>query len=83
MTYADNCRAFRRLLESLDIKHVHAVIGFSMGGGVAYTFGAIFGDFVDNIVCLATSAQTSLHNVAFLEGPKAALKVRLNLGAQI
>ncbi|KAK4695673.1 actin-related protein 6, partial [Phenoliferia sp. Uapishka_3] len=74
MTYSDNARAFRLLLESLGVIHLHAVLGFSMGGGVAYHFGAIFGDYVDHIVCLATSAQTSLHNVAFLEGPKAALK---------
>ncbi|KAL8281539.1 hypothetical protein RQP46_006223 [Phenoliferia psychrophenolica] len=74
MSYSDNCRAFRLLLESLGVVHLYAVIGFSMGGGVAYTFGTIHGDYVDRIVCLATSAQTSLHNVAFLEGPKAALK---------
>lgn len=75
LTYSENCRAFRLLLDSLGVTHLHAAVGFSMGGGVAYHFGAIYGAYVDNIVPLASSAQTSLHNVAFLEGPKAALKV--------
>lgn len=31
-------------------------------------------EMVERIVCLATSAKTSVHNIAFLEGPIAALE---------
>jgi hypothetical protein len=33
----------------------------------------VFAEHVKHVICLATSARTSQHNIAFLEGPKAAL----------
>ncbi len=67
-------RAQTHLLEHLGITgDIWACIGFSMGGQWAYHWGVLHHQRVKHIVCLATSAETSFHNVAFLEGPKGAL----------
>ncbi|KAI9695777.1 MAG: hypothetical protein M1820_008450 [Bogoriella megaspora] len=73
VTYEDNIRLQHALCINLGVNHLHAYIGFSMGGQQAYHFASIFPDFVSNAVCLAGSARTSWHNWNFLEGPKAAL----------
>ena len=91
----------------IQTEKLEAVVGFSMGGQIAYHWGALYPgpftlarsniklmgvlDRVKLIVCLATSARTSQRkchslilgpdpglivsadNIAFLEGPKAAL----------
>jgi hypothetical protein len=49
-----------RLFESIVYPHAQAYLGLSA-------------DCVEHIICIATSARTSQHNIAFLEGPKAAL----------
>ncbi|KAL9110738.1 MAG: hypothetical protein Q9227_004730 [Pyrenula ochraceoflavens] len=59
--------------EHLGIKHLDAVIGFSMGGQQAYYWAAMYPDFVSAAVPICSSARTSPHNIAFLEGPIAAL----------
>ncbi|PSK43694.1 hypothetical protein B9Z65_7208 [Elsinoe australis] len=72
-SYEDNIRLQHALCEALGIERLHAYIGFSMGGQQAYHMAAIFPDFVERIVVLASSARTSWHNWSFLEGPRAAL----------
>ncbi|KAF4553886.1 Alpha/beta hydrolase fold-containing protein 12 [Elsinoe fawcettii] len=72
-SYEDNIRIQHALCQALEIKHLHAYIGFSMGGQQAYHMATIFPDFVSRIVVLASSARTSWHNWSFLEGPRAAL----------
>ncbi|KAF2239197.1 homoserine acetyltransferase [Viridothelium virens] len=73
-TYEDNIRLQHALCtQHLGVTHLHAYIGFSMGGQQAYHMSALFPDFATHAVCLAGSARTSWHNWCFLEGPKAAL----------
>ena len=72
--YADNIRAQHLLLTThLKIDHLHAVLGFSMGGQQAYHWAVMFPDFLARAIIICSSARTSWHNYAFLEGPKAAL----------
>lgn len=73
LTYEDNIRAQHALCQHLGIQKLFAYIGFSMGGQQAYHMATLYPSFVDNVVCIATSARTSGHNWNFLEGPKAAL----------
>ncbi|KAK5099051.1 hypothetical protein LTR70_001201 [Exophiala xenobiotica] len=61
------------LTDALGVKQLEAVIGFSMGGQQAYHWAVMYPDFVKRIVGICTSARTSGHNYAFLEGPIAAM----------
>ncbi|KAJ7502968.1 Alpha/Beta hydrolase protein [Mycena galericulata] len=73
VTYEDNIRLQYALCQALGVSKLAAYIGFSMGGQQAYHMAALYSDFVERIVVLASSARTSWHNWSFLEGPKAAL----------
>ncbi|KDQ57462.1 hypothetical protein JAAARDRAFT_58074 [Jaapia argillacea MUCL 33604] len=74
VSYVDNIRAqYAVLTKKLGIQHILCVVGFSMGGQQAYHWPVMYPDFVDKYVAICTSARTSPHNIAFLEGPKAAL----------
>ncbi|KIX00771.1 uncharacterized protein Z518_09836 [Rhinocladiella mackenziei CBS 650.93] len=74
LRYQDVVGAQHHLLtEHLKITSLEAVIGFSMGGQQAYHWAVMYPDFVRRIVSICSSARTSLHNYAFLEGPIAAL----------
>ena len=75
VTYSDNIRAQVRLLDHLGLgdKDIWACVGFSMGGQWVYHWGVLYPKRVKKMVVLASSSETSLHNVAFLEGPKGAL----------
>jgi len=74
VSYADNIRAqYAVLTKHLDIKKVHMVVGFSMGGQQAYHWAVMYPDFLEKYVVICGSARTSVHNQCFLEGPKAAL----------
>ncbi|KAF9465039.1 homoserine O-acetyltransferase [Collybia nuda] len=57
----------------LGVKKIFMAFGFSMGGQQAYHWAVVFPDFVERYVVICGSAKTSIHNKAFLEGPKAAL----------
>lgn len=72
-SYEDNINMQHALCASLGITKLHAYVGFSMGGQQAYYMASMYPDFAAHVVCIATSARTSWHNWAFLEGPKAAL----------
>ena len=74
LSYHDCINAQYALLrQHLSIDHLDAVIGFSMGGQQAYHWACLYPDYVSNIIAICSSAKTSAHNYAFLEGPKAAL----------
>ncbi|KZT29002.1 homoserine O-acetyltransferase [Neolentinus lepideus HHB14362 ss-1] len=74
VSYADNVRAqYVVLTKKLGIEHVYGVVGFSMGGQLAYHWAVMYPNYIDKYVCICGSARTSPHNKAFLEGPKAAL----------
>ncbi|KAL8945802.1 MAG: hypothetical protein Q9222_007706 [Ikaeria aurantiellina] len=61
------------LTQHLGVKQLEAVVGFSMAGQQTYYWAAMFPHFMQFAVPICGSAKTSLHNYAFLEGPKAAL----------
>lgn len=74
LRYEDQIDAqYDLLTNGLGIKHLEAVIGFSMGGQQSYHWAVMYPDFVSRIVCICTSARTSPHNYTFLEGPIAAM----------
>ena len=74
LRYQDVVNAqYALLMEGLGVKELEAVVGFSMGGQQAYHWGVMYPDYVKRVVSICSSARTSLHNYAFLEGPIAAL----------
>lgn len=74
VTIHDNVRAQHRLLtKGLGIKHLRAVLGWSMGAVQSYQWATQYPDFLDICVPFCGSARTSLHNQVFLEGVKSAL----------
>ncbi|KAI9820330.1 MAG: hypothetical protein M1827_005952 [Pycnora praestabilis] len=64
---------YELLTKHLKVKELEAVIGFSMGGQQSYYWACMYPQFVKRAVVVCGSARTSQHNIAFLEGPKAAL----------
>lgn len=74
MTIRDNVEAVHRLLtEELKIKHVRAVVGFSMGAQQAFQWAVSYPDFADRIVATSGTAKTYPHGIVRLEGQIAAL----------
>lgn len=74
MTFYDNVRAqYLLVTEGLGIKHVRAVLGWSMGAAQTFQWATQYPGFMDLVVPFCGSARTSLHNMVFLEGVKAAL----------
>lgn len=70
----DNVRAQHTLVtEHLGIKHVRAIVGWSMGAGQTYQWATSYPDFMDICVPFCGAARTSIHNQVFLEGVKSAL----------
>lgn len=73
-TIRDNVEAVHRLLtEQLGIRHVRAVIGFSMGAEQAFQWAVSYPDFADRIVATAGTAKTWPHGWVRLEGQIAAI----------
>ncbi|MGJ3647861.1 alpha/beta fold hydrolase [Sphingomonas sp. GlSt437] len=67
-TIRDNVVAGHRLLtEALGIRHLRAVIGFSMGGQQAFQWAVSYPDFMDRIVVTAATAKTWPHGIVRLE----------------
>ncbi len=74
MTIRDNVRAVHQLLtEGLHVRHLRAVIGFSMGAQQAFQWAVSYPDFMDRIVATAGTAKTYGHGIVRLEGQIAAL----------
>jgi homoserine O-acetyltransferase len=69
----DNVEAAHRLLESLGITHVRAVVGFSMGAEQAFQWAVSHPGFADRIVAYCGTAKTYPHGVLRLESAVAAL----------
>ena len=70
----DNVEAVHRLLvEELNITHVRAVIGFSMGAQQAFQWAVSYPNFAGRIVVTASTAKTYPHGIVRLEGQIAAL----------
>jgi homoserine O-acetyltransferase len=74
MTIRDNVNAVHELLvRQLNLSHLKAVIGFSMGAQQAFQWAVSFPDFMDRIVATSGTAKTYGHGVVRLEGQIAAL----------
>ena len=73
LDYTDQVHAQYALVTHLGFEKLDVVLGFSMGGQQAYYWAAMYPDFVGNAVAICSSAHTSSHNYAFLEGPLSAL----------
>src|SRR5690349_22827496 len=73
-TIRDNVEAVHRLLaEELKIRHLRAIIGFSMGAQQAFQWAVSYPTFADRIVATAGTAKTYGHGIVRLEGQLAAL----------
>jgi len=74
MTIRDNVQAVHRLLvDDLQVNHLRAVIGFSMGAQQAFQWAVSYPTFADRIVATSGTAKTYPHGVVRLEGQIAAL----------
>jgi homoserine acetyltransferase len=73
VTFYDNVCAQRSLIDALGIKHLRAVLGWSMGAAQAFQWATQYPNLMDICVPFCGSARTSLHNQVFLEGVKSAL----------
>lgn len=67
-TIRDNVEAVHRLLtEELEITHLRAVIGFSMGAQQAFQWAVSYPTFADHIVATSGTAKTYGHGIVRLE----------------
>jgi homoserine O-acetyltransferase len=74
MTIRDNVNAVHQLLtEELGIKHLKAVIGFSMGAQQAFQWAVSYPTYMDRVVATSGTAKTYGHGIVRLEGQIAAL----------
>jgi homoserine O-acetyltransferase len=74
MTMRDNVNAVHQMLtEQLGVKHVRAVIGFSMGAQQAFQWAVSYPDFMDRIVATSGTAKTYGHGIVRNEGQIAAI----------
>lgn len=75
VTFYDNVRAQHQLVtEKFGIDKLILVVGWSMGAGQTYQWAVSHPEMVERIFPFCGSAKTSLHNIVFLEGVKAALQ---------
>lgn len=75
VTFYDNVRAQHKLVtEKFGIEKIALVTGWSMGAGQTYQWGISYPAMVERLLPFCGSAKTSLHNIVFLEGVKAALQ---------
>src|ERR1700678_302021 len=73
-TIRDNVEAVHRMLtEQLHVRHLKAVIGFSMGAQQAFQWSVSYPDFMDRIVATSGTAKTYGHGIVRLESQIAAL----------
>jgi homoserine O-acetyltransferase len=73
-TIRDNVEAVHELLtKELGIRHLSAVIGFSMGAQQAFQWSVSYPDFMGRIVATSGTAKTYGHGIVRLESQIAAL----------
>lgn len=74
MTIRDNVDAVHRLLtQELNVRHLRAVVGFSMGAEQAFQWAVSYPTFMDAIVATSGTAKCYGHGFVRLEGQIAAL----------
>ena len=75
MTIRDNVEAVHQLLtEQLHVKHLRAVIGFSMGAQQALQWAVSYPTYMDRIVATSGTAKTYGHGIVRNEGEITAIK---------
>ncbi len=73
-TIRDNVEIVHMLLTGqLHVKHLRAVVGFSMGAQQAFQWAVSYPDFMDRIVATSGTAKTYGHGIVRLEGEISAL----------
>ena len=73
-TIRDNVEAVHRLLtDELHVRHLRAIIGFSMGAQQAFQWAVSYPTFADRVVATSGTAKTYPHGFVRLEGQIAAL----------
>ena len=73
-TIRDNVEAVHRLLvDELQIRHLRAIIGFSMGAQQSFQWAVSYPDFSDRNVATSGTAKTYPHGIVRLEGEIAAI----------
>jgi homoserine O-acetyltransferase/O-succinyltransferase len=73
-TIRDNVEAVHQLLTSeLGVKHLQAVIGFSMGAQQAFQWAVSYPDYMDRVVATSGTAKTYGHGIVRLESEITAL----------
>jgi homoserine O-acetyltransferase/O-succinyltransferase len=74
VTIRDNVEAVHQLLtQELGVRHLQAVIGFSMGAQQAFQWAVSWPDYMDRIVATSGTAKTYGHGVVRLESEITAL----------
>ena len=74
MTIRDNVNAVHQLLtQQLQIQHLRAVIGFSMGAQQAFQWAVSYPTYMDRIVATSGTAKTYGHGIVRNEGQIAAI----------
>ena len=74
MTIRDNVEAVHRLLtEGIGIKHLRAVVGFSMGAEQAFQWAVSYPSFMDRVVATSGTARCWPHGVVRNESEIAAI----------
>ncbi|KAI1266590.1 homoserine acetyltransferase family protein [Xylariaceae sp. FL1019] len=74
VSFFDNISAqYRLVTEGLGVKHLKAVLGWSMGAAQTYQWITQYPDFMDLAIPFCGAARCSVHNQVFLEGVKSAL----------
>src|SRR5258707_10040778 len=77
MTIRDNVEVVHRLLtEDLQVTHLKAVIGFSMGAQQAFQWAVSYPDFMDRAVATSGTAKRTGIGIVRLEGEIAAITAR-------
>ncbi len=69
----DDVAASRAVLDALHVRHLRAVIGFSMGAEQAFQWAVSYPGFMDRIVATSGTARAWGHGIVRLEGQIAAL----------
>jgi homoserine O-acetyltransferase/O-succinyltransferase len=73
-TIRDNVEAVHQLLtRELGVRHLEAVIGFSMGAQQAFQWAVSYPDYMDRIVATSGTAKTYGHGIVRLESEITAL----------
>lgn len=73
ITIRDDVAASRAVLDALHVRHLKAVIGFSMGAEQAFQWAVSYPSFMDRVVATSGTARAWGHGIVRLEGQIAAL----------